>query len=542
MSLETIPYRESLSPEEFTREFLATNQPVLIGPGLTTDWKARQEWVQTQCVTYEFDPGVLWDRIKPLCPQYGPEYQFFRAVLEEITQSTRPTETPGDKSPRREFCFARPRWSYWNERFGNAQVLVTDCWPEWEEGDQAEDGGVHHYPREQTCGQVVSMAEFLNLYSILHPGENPDGKGRSAGTLWLILIALLERCAQMPCVTLNQAVLQELFGEFWHHDHSVHFNHKKEPSLFPTVTKRRYYLKDWHMTQQFPNERAYDVPDQFADDWINQFWDHWDAVQDDYRFVYVGGHGTWTPFHTDVFRSYSWSSNVCGIKHWVLYPPTQEDFYTDSLNNTVFDIYHYPTARFPKFSRAKAYHVYQMPGQTLYVPSGWAHQVENIGDTVSINHNWGNAFNLFTLYCELERQLDNVEHAIRDVQDMDDWPEHCQLLLKVNHGINLSDFFHYLDFKTRDIVTHLSTAPRFDTFRKQLVEQMPEVCCQHIKWTQSTDSTIYSLTPDYLYQTLQPVQYVLRAIVQNPKHMQAAWYSKAQLWATLLENIAKLKL
>ncbi|KAJ1969216.1 hypothetical protein IWQ62_000761 [Dispira parvispora] len=541
MLLETIAYRESLSPEEFTNEFLATNRPVLIGPGLTTNWKARQAWVQTHCLTYDFDPGVLWDRIKPLYPQYGPEYQFFQAVLEEIVRGTKLTETPREKTPRREFRFAGPRWSYWKERFGNAQVSVSDCWPELEK-DSTEGENGHHYPQEQACGQAMTMLEFLALYPNTHPGETPDVKSGDAGTLWVVLIARLEHCAKLPGEALDQTVLQELFGEFWHHDHNLRFKCKGGPLWSPTVAKRRYYLKDWHMTQQFPDEGAYDIPGQFADDWINQFWDHWDAVQDDYRFVYMGGHGTWTPFHTDVFKSYSWSSNICGIKHWVLYPPTEEDSYTDSLKNTVFDVYHYPTARFPNFSQAKVYHVYQMPGQTLYVPSGWAHQVENIGDTVSINHNWGNAFNVSTLYNELELQLDNVEHAIQDVQDMDDWSGHCQLLLKVNHGINLSDFFHYLDFKTRDIVTRLLAMPRFDSSRKQLLEYIPETCCQHAKCTHSPNPTDYSSTPDYLYRSLQPVQYVLRAMVQNPRYAQTTWHSKAQMWVVLLERITKLQL
>lgn len=34
----------------------------------------------------------------------------------------------------------------------------------------------------------------------------------------------------------------------------------------------------------------------------------------DYRFVYLGPQGSWTPLHADVLRSYSWSANVCGRK------------------------------------------------------------------------------------------------------------------------------------------------------------------------------------------------------------------------------------
>ncbi|CAN0242181.1 unnamed protein product, partial [Laminaria digitata] len=43
--------------------------------------------------------------------------------------------------------------------------------------------------------------------------------------------------------------------------------------------------------------------------------------KDDYRFVYIGPKGTWTPLHHDVLNSYSWSYNVCGSKHWTLFPP-----------------------------------------------------------------------------------------------------------------------------------------------------------------------------------------------------------------------------
>ena len=32
--------------------------------------------------------------------------------------------------------------------------------------------------------------------------------------------------------------------------------------------------------------------------------------------------------------------------------------------------------------------VVQEAGETIFVPSGWYHQVTNLVDTVSINHNW----------------------------------------------------------------------------------------------------------------------------------------------------------
>ena len=56
------------------------------------------------------------------------------------------------------------------------------------------------------------------------------------------------------------------------------------------------------------------------------------------RFVYIGPAGSWTPFHSDVFGSYSWSANIVGRKKWIFYPPGEEDFLKDSAGNPVYDV------------------------------------------------------------------------------------------------------------------------------------------------------------------------------------------------------------
>lgn len=38
----------------------------------------------------------------------------------------------------------------------------------------------------------------------------------------------------------------------------------------------------------------------FVDDWMNEYWQK--ETEDDYRFTYMGGDGTFTPFHADVYR------------------------------------------------------------------------------------------------------------------------------------------------------------------------------------------------------------------------------------------------
>ena len=48
---------------------------------------------------------------------------------------------------------------------------------------------------------------------------------------------------------------------------------------------------------------------------------HNDNDDDDYKFVYVGPEKSWTPFHSDVFGSFSWSANIVGTKRWIFVHP-----------------------------------------------------------------------------------------------------------------------------------------------------------------------------------------------------------------------------
>uniref|UniRef100_A0A8C0UJG0 2-oxoglutarate and iron-dependent oxygenase JMJD4 n=1 Tax=Cyanistes caeruleus TaxID=156563 RepID=A0A8C0UJG0_CYACU len=140
------------------------------------------------------------------------------------------------------------------------------------------------------------------------------------------------------------------------------------------------YLKDWHLSRAFPEREFYSIPVYFSSDWLNEYWDAVGA--DDFRFVYMGPKGSWTPFHADVFRSYSWSANVCGRKRWLLYPPGEERFLTDTHGNLPFDLTA-PEFRdpriYPRSGLARApLEIIQEAGEIVFVPSGWHHQVHNL--------------------------------------------------------------------------------------------------------------------------------------------------------------------
>lgn len=81
----------------------------------------------------------------------------------------------------------------------------------------------------------------------------------------------------------------------------------------------------------------------------------------------------------------------------------------------------------------------------VFVPSGWHHQVYNLDDTISINHNWVNGCNLANMWHFLQQELQAVQQEVREWKDsMPDWHHHCQVIMKSCTGINFEEFYHFL--------------------------------------------------------------------------------------------------
>ena len=172
-------------------------------------------------------------------------------------------------------------------------------------------------------------------------------------------------------------------------------------------SKDYLYLKDWRFTRAFPSCEMYKLPIYFQEDWLNDF------TGGNYKFIYLGPKNTSTRMHCDVLRSYSWSSNICGRKRWYLIPPEHTYLLYDVFNKALCPHLHFDlenelySALYPGLERARkfALEIVQEAGETIFVPSGWHHTVENIEDTLSINHNWLNGYNLEGSWDKLKEEL-----------------------------------------------------------------------------------------------------------------------------------------
>ncbi|KAH9776293.1 JmjC domain-containing protein [Citrus sinensis] len=100
---------------------------------------------------------------------------------------------------------------------------------------------------------------------------------------------------------------------------------------------------------------------------------------------------------------------------------------------------------FPGFKKTIWLECTQEQNEIIFVPSGWYHQVHNLEDTISINHNWFNGYNLSWVWDLLLRDYNEAKEYIEDIRDIcDDFEGLCQRNLAANTGMNFYDFFSFI--------------------------------------------------------------------------------------------------
>ncbi|XP_016058991.1 PREDICTED: jmjC domain-containing protein 4 isoform X3 [Miniopterus natalensis] len=150
---------------------------------------------------------------------------------------------------------------------------------------------------------------------------------------------------------------------------------------------------------------------------------------------------------TSTGTPWMWTTTVSST--WGPLAPGQEEALRDCHGSLPFDV----TA--PAFLDSRLcpvpkhcsppLEVTQEAGEMVFVPSGWHHQVHNLEDTISINHNWVNGCNLANMWHFLQQELCAVQREVSEWRDtMPDWHHHCQVIMKSCSGINFEEFYHFL--------------------------------------------------------------------------------------------------
>lgn len=101
--------------------------------------------------------------------------------------------------------------------------------------------------------------------------------------------------------------------------------------------------------------------------------------------------------------------------------------------------------------------VEQGPGELLFVPSGWHHQVENLTGCLSLNHNWFNGSALPRVGAFLKAEAAAVRARLAHLEGTFDgegagWARQCEAVLQANAAMGLTDWAGLLVRKARRLV------------------------------------------------------------------------------------------
>src|SRR5437016_651672 len=103
-----------------------------------------------------------------------------------------------------------------------------------------------------------------------------------------------------------------------------------------------------------------------------------------YPRIFIGPKGAITPLHCDIWETHAWLAQLVGRKRWLLFPPDQREFLYDyQVQPCQPDL-----EKFPLFSNTRPLECTIGPGDVIFVPSGWSHEVISLDATISITHNY----------------------------------------------------------------------------------------------------------------------------------------------------------
>lgn len=159
--------------------------------------------------------------------------------------------------------------------------------------------------------------------------------------------------------------------EMYMHDMSVR---EFCPQLLETLT----------MPWVFGEDLLQRVPGRVHRKWT-QFRDYWPSV-------FVGGDGTSSGLHSDWADTSAWMGVVGGGGHkeWRISPRSNQPllYRGKGVNRFDGDLFAPDLQKHPANGRAGYWHGEQRQGDTIFIPSGCAHQVINRGTTVAVAFNF----------------------------------------------------------------------------------------------------------------------------------------------------------
>lgn len=117
--------------------------------------------------------------------------------------------------------------------------------------------------------------------------------------------------------------------------------------------------------------------------------------------LFISPCGARTSLHVDPWGSCAVLCQLYGYKRWYLYAPDQSIYLRNDFG--VVDVTRPDRKRFPAFATAQLTAACTLkPGEVIYIPHGWYHQVECESDSVSLTWNFVHRTTASALFSWLE--------------------------------------------------------------------------------------------------------------------------------------------
>ncbi|BFZ22999.1 hypothetical protein BsWGS_26037 [Bradybaena similaris] len=189
------------------------------------------------------------------------------------------------------------------------------------------------------------------------------------------------------------------------------------------------YLQDEVFLAQFPELRAQVLETIYTrEDFFNLFPKEirpWDCL------LLWGTSFSRSTLHIDPYNWTGTNAVISGIKRWKLLPPGQDHLLSVHQNSTCgfplecqkynskYDTYVETDQMKRKLKKLKYLEVDQMPGEMLFLPTGWFHQAFNVVPTLAVSGELMNRNNYLAVLEEIF-QIGNLPRSVlpRDVENL----------------------------------------------------------------------------------------------------------------------------
>jgi len=133
--------------------------------------------------------------------------------------------------------------------------------------------------------------------------------------------------------------------------------------------------------------------------------DYFDVMREmgaemDHQWVLIGTTRSGAALHFDPMQTSAWNTLISGRKRWILFPPNvsvEELLPPDVVNQTTFlTANHFMHHCYPQVNPELegCIDFIQEPGETVYIPNGWWHNVVNLELSVAVTQNFVGDHNL----------------------------------------------------------------------------------------------------------------------------------------------------